>query len=174
LWDFKTYKTYKIKKVKGVVSKWINDPSGATYGRAGKTATGRVYKKGDPKLIEVPEVDESKADCKVEALQMNAYRIMLEAEGVEIKEMKLCCTNKDYRAESVIDKIEIVNIPYIEDDVVIEFFKKKTEDLNKHLAEGTVPPICSEEERWGGRRCNGYCEFQEQCEIELQKDDDLY
>lgn len=174
LWDFKTYKTYKIKKILGAKSEWIEDPSGETYSRGGRTKTGRVYKKGDPKLIEQITIDPELADNKVEALQLNAYRIMMEAEGYEIKEMKLCCTNKDYMEGSIVGKIEVVDIPFIDDAIVIEFFKKKTEELAKHMKSKTLPPICSDEERWGGKRCESYCQFKHICEIELQRDDELY
>lgn len=174
LWDFKTYKIYKVKKVKGIVMKWEPDPSGEVYSRGGKTKTGREYKKGDPKLIQVRTEDPSQCDYDNEALQINAYRILAKEHGIDVKSMRLCMTVKDYMQDCGLEPIEIVELPFIDDEIVLNWFREKTEALNHHLVEGTLPPICTDKERWNGRRCKDYCKFNYICEMELRPDEELF
>jgi len=157
LWDFKTYKSFKIKKLLGI----------------GFDDDGNEV------------IDENLAEREHEAMQLNAYRIMLEAKGIEIKKMMLCVTNKDYRkpytpkkAETkrkvFPDKIVTVELPRIEDNIIMEFYKQKTEELNYALKHKKLPTICSDAERWNGLRCKSYCPHFKECELELKPDEELF
>lgn len=177
LWDFKTFKEYKVKRIKGIVSVWVDDLSGARYKKSGETKSGRKYNKGDIMQIETAVIDESKMDCTHESMQLNAYRIGLERLGYEVKEMKLQMTVKDHHARSILEEIEIVTLPKIDDEFILQHYKEKTEELNHALRTKEMPPLCSHKERWNDsgydRRCREYCPFWDVCKSELMTDEEF-
>src|SRR3990172_4248535 len=54
--------------------------------------------------------------------------------------------------------------PPLADAVVTDFFHAKRDALLSALDMDTIPPICSEEERWQDRKCAEYCRVAEFCD----------
>lgn len=107
-------------------------------------------------------------DSKKETLQMNFYRLLLEGHGFPVKRMVLEMivrdytkqTAKQYKLEKKLYRHDIKSLP---DEEVRAFFKEKKSQLLGSLILGVVPPQCSDEEAWGGRRCAEYCQVKEAC-----------
>jgi len=161
--DYKTWGSYKCAKSIGLVEHKIPDPTGAVYQR-----NGRGYKKGDPKMIKIWEVDPDQVDMWETEIQLNAYRIMLEEINFPVDHMFVEAIVRDgntFTAKSRGVDRPLYHIPVakIEDIDVMDFFKMKTLALRDALATDTPPPYCNETERWDGRKCNGYCDVAEIC-----------
>jgi hypothetical protein len=63
----------------------------------------------------------------------------------------------------VVKKCYTIPIKILPDDDVINFFKKKSNDILRALATRTVPPMCSDRETWGGNKCKSYCNVYKAC-----------
>jgi hypothetical protein len=102
------------------------------------------------------------------ALQLNNYRIMAERLGFDIVELKVQITVRDGGTRSAkengVDRnLYLLPIEILPDDCVQEYFLTKAYALDTALKTG-VTELCDYEERWGGRRCKGYCAVAVWCE----------
>ena len=95
------------------------------------------------------------------ALQLNNYRLMAQDIGFNVVELKAQITVRDGNTFSArnnkVDKnIYLLPIEIMPDDEVREYFLSKAYALKQALETG-VTELCDFDERWGGRRCKGYC-----------------
>ncbi len=95
------------------------------------------------------------------ALQLNNYRIMASALGFNIVEIKAQVTVRDGGTFSAknngIDRnLYLLPVDILADDDVQDYFSDKAYALQQALITNTSE-LCQYEERWGGRRCKGYC-----------------
>ena len=161
--DYKNAGSYKVAQVLGVDFYLEDDPSGAVYLRKGKWG-----EKGQPKKVKRYWNNPEKADLGDWEWQINCYRYMLEKEGKEIESMYVQVTVRDggiqaARDRGVEHKIYLIEVPYIHNDHIEERFKGKRDQLNKALELKKLPEMCSEEETWGGKKCESYCDARDVC-----------
>jgi len=101
------------------------------------------------------------------ALQMNNYRVMATELGFNIVELKAQITVRDGGTFSAknngIDRnLYLLSVDILPDDEVREYFLTKAYALNCALTTGKSE-LCDYDERWGGRRCKGYCSIVQWC-----------
>lgn len=128
---------------------------------------GKGYKKGDKKRKKVLKGFAMSPDHDY-AFQVNRYRMGLEAEGDEVVKMLLEATLRDGNTMSAHQRgfdrnVYLVEVPRIDDDTVARYYDEKDQRVKTALRHKRVPPICGEEERWGGTRCKYYCPVFEEC-----------
>ena len=136
-----------------------------------KVDTGEIYKsglkKGQPKFRTELRYDGVR-DLLDWAIQLNYYRLLLERAGFKISRMYIqaICRDASLRiaAERGIDKpVYIIPINKISDHWLNRYFQHKAKILREAIKSKTLPPICSYRERWGNRKCLGYCAARENC-----------
>ncbi len=103
------------------------------------------------------------------SLQLNDYRIMVEPLGFEVSRMLWQITVRDggtktFREHKLDNKMPMVEADLIDNDAVLDYFYQKNKALMDALAKQELPPLCSFDERWHGRRCAGnLCEVHMFC-----------
>ena len=136
-----------------------------------KVDTGEIYKsglkKGQPKFKTELRYDGVR-DLLDWAIQLNAYRMLLESTGFSVNRMVIqaLCRDSGLRiaAERGIDKsVYIIPINKISDRWLSRYFQHKAKLLRNAIESKTLPPICSFRERWGNRKSLGYCSARENC-----------
>jgi hypothetical protein len=104
---------------------------------------------------------EGENDKRKLALQLNNYRILAQGLGFNVVEIKAQVTVRDgntrtARENGVTKNIYLLDVEILPDDIVQDYFITKAAALNEALKTG-ITELCEYEERWGGRRCKGYC-----------------
>ena len=136
-----------------------------------KVDTDEVYKsglkKGQPKFRTELRFDGVR-DLLDWSIQLNYYRLLLERAGFKISRMYIqaLCRDASLRiaTERGIDKpVYIIPINRISDHWLNRYFQHKAKILREAIASKTLPPVCSFRERWGNRKCLGYCAARENC-----------
>jgi len=103
------------------------------------------------------------------SLQLNNYRIKVEALGFPVSRLFIQCTVRDGNTKSAyINKIEdpmpMIPVERFEDVYVKDYFSAKSKALLTALERNEMPELCKFEERWNGRRCKGsLCEVHTFC-----------
>lgn len=161
--DYKNTGSFKAMKVLGMTSTLVPDPSGNVYKKSGPWGRAGTIKK-----VKQWYRDESLSDFGDWAKQVNLYRYLLELQGFQVKEMKLQMNIRDASTMSSRDRgidrnIYFVDIPFIDDEIIVEYFTRKRDALVKALNEGQLPEKCSSEETWEGKKCESYCEVRHLC-----------
>lgn len=166
LFDSKMYGSYKVAQCLGYQS--VDVPTGEFYKSGAK--------KGEPKYRK--ETIQGEPDLIEQARQQNLYRMMLEAIGFPVKQMFLdinCRDGGTYLAlqRGVKQNSYLIPIPRMTDEEVMAYFIPKRDALLWHLATGTMPEICTEEERWAsgnnpGNKCLKFCNVRESCDYGKQ------
>ena len=132
---------------------------------------GEVFRsgprKGQPKTVK--KIVQGEPDLGEWALQINHYRQLLESKGFPVDRMILQAIVRDggtYLAKKrgVTRNIYLIDVPPLADAVVTDFFHAKRDALLSALDMDTIPPICSEDERWQDRKCAEYCRVAEFCD----------
>jgi len=105
---------------------------------------------------------------KQTTLQLNNYRIKVEALGFPISRMLIQCTVRDGNTKSAyINKIDdpmpMIPVERLDDDYVQEYFLTKSFALLSALKKNELPELCPYEERWKGKRCTKYCDVSNFC-----------
>ena len=67
------------------------------------------------------------------------------------------------KGRGVTKNIYYVDIPFVDNDIIIPYFLEKRDRLLRHLEENSTPPKCTIEETWGGKKCESYCEVRHLC-----------
>ena len=136
-----------------------------------KVDAGEIYKsglkKGQPKFKTELRYDGVR-DLLDWSIQLNYYRLLLERAGFKISRMYIqaICRDASLRiaAERGIDKpVYIIPINKISDHWLSRYFQHKAKLLREAIKSKTLPPVCSFRERWGNRKCLGYCAARENC-----------
>ena len=157
LGDLKITSSFKLMKALGIYKV--------------KVDTGEVYKsglkKGQPKFRTELRFDGVR-DLLDWSIQLNYYRLLLERAAFKISRMYIqaICRDASLRiaAERGIDKpVYIIPINKISDHWLNRYFQHKAKILREAIASKTLPPVCSFRERWGNRKCLGYCAARENC-----------
>jgi len=148
LTDYKTWGSYRVARALGIVKNG-----------KGKDATFTI--------------DPSQADLKNEELQLNHYRIQLEALGVHIGDMRVQVMVRDgglqvANSRGIDFNIRLIPIKRLDDGLVLLYFNSKKKKLLNALKDYEANPdfypnVCSPEESWDNRRCRGYCDVAEFC-----------
>ncbi|MEN6412826.1 MAG: hypothetical protein ABFC84_08685 [Veillonellales bacterium] len=151
LGDLKNTSSYKLMKALGIYKVDV--------------ATGEVYKtglkKGLPKTRKEFRYDGVRHIMDW-AMQLNAYRLLLESENFTVKRMVIqaMCRDNSLRiaSERGIDKtIYLIPIYKLSDHWLKRYFTAKANSLQHALANKELPEICKPRERWHDRKCLDYC-----------------
>lgn len=161
--DYKNTGSYKASKVLGLCSELVPDPMGTKYKSSGKWG-----RKGTVKKVKQFYSDDNQKDFGDWLYQVNMYRYMLELKGHKVKHMKLQMNVRDAgtfsaKGRGVTKNIYYVDIPFVDNDIIIPYFLEKRDRLLRHLEENSTPPKCTIEETWGGKKCESYCEVRHLC-----------
>ena len=157
--DYKTSGSFKAAKAIGIKVDHI--PTGVLYKsgpRKGISRTRKVMRQ------EVSEVDRWEW-----VLQLNWYRMLIEARSFPVDEMRVQCIVRDggthiAHSRGVFRNIYFFEIPRIPDDRILTYFQKKKADLLYALEHGWDDP-CTATENWGGIRCQRYCDVAQFCPL---------
>ena len=157
LGDLKVTSSFKLMKALGIYKQ--------------KVATGEVYKsgikKGLPKFKTELRYDGVR-DILDWAIQLNYYRMLLEKAGFTVNRMfiQAICRDSGLRIaqERGIDKsVYLIPINKISDRWLSRYFRHKAKLLRDAIATKILPHVCSFRERWGNRKCLGYCAARQNC-----------
>lgn len=169
LTDYKTAGSYKVAMALGIVQQQVVDPTGAVY-QKNVTKNGEiVHLSGDPKSVWLSAVDSEKADMRDWVLQLNHYRVQVEGHNWPVSHMQVQATVRDGNTlianrRGLHLPVYMIPIPLLPDGEVWDYFTRKGYALIEAMKdEDTMPPECSEDERWGRRKCERYCEVVEFC-----------
>jgi hypothetical protein len=159
--DYKTAGSYKVSQCLGIGTEKISDG---------------YYKNGKEKFKTVKVFKEP--DFGDYTLQLNMYRIMIgNVKQISIKNMKIFFIVRDggttiAKSRGIDKNIYFVDVPFMDDATAERFFMQKKELLLEAMATETQPGICSQEERWFGRKCVDYCEVREYCKYSNQNNNE--
>ena len=157
LGDLKVTSSFKLMKALGIYKT--------------KVDTGEVYKtgakKGLPKFRNELRFDGVR-DLLDWAIQLNYYRMLLERIGFNVRRMYIqaLCRDSGLRIadeRGITKSIYIIQINRISDHWLQLYFQHKANVLREAIGSNTLPPVCSVRERWGDRKCLGYCAARENC-----------
>lgn len=176
--DYKNSGSFKVARLLGLKYYKINDPSGALYLKSGSWG-----KKGTPKQVKKWYVDENSIDLGEYAHQLNMYRILAQNDGKEVTKMFIDITVRDgglqvSRDRGVTQNSYLIEVPYIKDEWVVDFFKKRRDMLNDALNSSTTPKRCQDvpldiphsfSETWEGNKCKSYCAVRGICPYNRSK-----
>ena len=162
LGDFKVTSSYKLSRALGFYKKEI--------------PTSEVFKTG-PRKGAFKTVKEWRYDGvrhqKDWAIQLNAYRMLLEQEGHSVSDMVIQAFCRDNGLKAATERnlqqaIYLLPIRRISNRWLTRYFQAKRQTLESALATKTLPPVCRSKERWGDRKCLGYCAVAATCPYALQ------
>lgn len=157
LGDLKVTSSYKLMQALGIYKKNV--------------LTGEVYKsgirKGQPKYKKQIAFD-GVHNVMDWALQLNYYRLLLEQNGYEVKNMVIQAFCRDYStrvaAERSIDRpLYLIKINKISDHWLKRYFSYKAAKLQKALDNKAIPSVCTAKERWYDKKCMGFCNVATMC-----------
>ena len=161
--DYKNCGSYKIAQVLGMGFYLGDSPTGEVYKRNGKWG-----KKGDIKKVKIFYEDEENADYGDWLWQLNFYRHLLEKSGKAVDKIYVQATIRDgglqvSRERGVTKNLYLIEIPKISDDILLCKFLPKRNALVEALEKSELPEKCSDEETWGGMKCERFCEVRQLC-----------
>lgn len=152
----------------------------------------KYNKTGDQKTEASFRLNPEKADIKDVQQQLNCYRVMYELQGgPKIDIMKAFLIVRDgglisAKQRGVMDRKYFPVVPFMDDEQVIEWMRsrknerlllmKQSEDLigkalpaDEFISEAkkleVLPPLCSYDEAWGGRKCRTSCGVAYACKM---------
>jgi hypothetical protein len=164
--DYKTWGSYKVAKALGMTH--IVVPLLDHKGKPVMYVRGK--KKGSQKYTKKFTIDPRSADVYSEALQTNRYRIMIEESGFPISRIQLQAIVRDGGTWLAEDKrglrnnIYMIDIPLLQNEVVLKYYKKLSDEVEKARQTGYVRR-CSSWETWRGLRCELFCDVYYDCEL---------
>jgi len=160
LTDYKTWGSFKVAKTLGIkVVREVDEPYTNKQGKQS------IRKK---KIFE--EVSEEGDNGEV-TYQLNRYRYILEDKyGINVKNLFIQITVRDgglqvatsRGVDKLIYKRSIADVPR---HVIDNYFGEKHRNLLKALEDNEWDMPCTPEERWGGTRCERFCEVAPLCKF---------
>jgi len=155
--DTKTSGSYKVMKALGYYQANIE--------------TGEYYKSGAKKGLPKTrkEIREGGYKNRLDwAIQLNDYRMKLEALGFPVHQMvieALCRDGGTYIAQQrgITFNGTLIPINRISDHWIKRYMGAKHRALMQALETGEMPPQCRKRETWGGRKCEKYCDVKDTC-----------
>jgi len=165
LTDYKTTGSFRVAQWLGLQGHKVPDSTGSVY----KTS-GTWGKAGSLKMVTQWTADSSRADLWSEELQLNNYRLMVEALGFPVSRMRLQVTVRDggtaiAENRGVAENIYLIPVKRLEDGFVHLYFDVKRRQLLAALDTHILPFPCNAKESWDGRRCKGYCDPWQSCDV---------
>jgi len=111
--------------------------------------------------------DSGEYDRRKLALQLNNYKLMASELGFNITELKAQITIRDggtfsAKNNGIENKLYLISVDILPEEEVREYFTNKAKALYEALETG-ITEICQYEDRWGGRRCKGFCSVAHFC-----------
>ena len=161
--DLKTVGSYKALKALGL--------------EAVDVEIGEVYKTGERKgqmKTRKEWVPGGRRDVREWALQLNAYRYLLEKEGFPVGRMVVQLLVRDAGLEVAsrrgIDRSGyLLEINRISDIWIERYFERKAKCLYEAIWTKQMPAICKAIERWGqDRKCRDYCAVRDVCDYAVR------
>ena len=157
LGDYKLVSSYKLMRALGKYA--VNVP------------TGEYIKSGPRKGLEktIKEIRDGGVRYILDwAIQLNAYRVLLEREGFTVKRMVILAFCRDYglqiaKQRGIDAPAYLIEINRISDRWLNRYIKAKADKLNEALEKKQIPYPCSPRARWHGRKCLEYCEVASYC-----------
>ena len=158
LYDSKTWGSYKIMKALGMFQTQVE--------------TGEFYKTGDKKgqpKTRKEWQEGGRKDRLDTAIQMNDYRMKLEAAGFPVNAMVVEALARDggtfiARSRGVEQNGVLIPINHISDHWIKKYLNAKSNALISAMDKKEVPKMCTNRERWSGRKCEKYCNVYEHCQ----------
>lgn len=148
--DYKTSGAFKVKKALGL-----------------KKRTEKLVNGESRIVVEYVPEDVDMGDW---VYQLNMYRIMLERQmpDISIPEMFIFAMVRDgglqaTRNYGIEENTYLIPVQIKDDNQILDYFRYKATELIRHLDAGVVPPHCSQEECWHGRKCARYCKVYQFC-----------
>ena len=159
LYDVKTYGSFKTAHLLGLVKH--KDPV------IGEDGQQEKWKNGRKKYNTYFTV--GRRSCFDVAVQLNAYRLMVENAGYPVEDMQVEVFTRDAGSFSARDRgiftnMQLVRIHKISDRWIQRFFLTKAKRLKEAIEKDELPPPCSYRETWGGRKCEDFCAVWKYCE----------
>ena len=157
--DLKTVGSYKAMKALGL--------------EAIDVETGGVYKTGEKKGLPKTRkeyIPGGRRDVREWALQLNAYRYLLEREGYFVGRLVVQFLVRDAGLEAAsrrgVDRAgSLIEINRISDRWIERYLKVKVRRLYEALWTGKMPGTCRSNERWiNDRKCRDFCEVRGSCD----------
>lgn len=163
LLDYKVTSSFKAAMALGYYK--VEEPTGEIY------KTG--LKKGQPKTKKVLKTDGIK-HIHEWAIQVNAYRMLLEEHNFPVEEMYIQMYIRDYslrvaKERSVEQPIYLIKVNRISDRWIKRYFEAKKKKLDVALKNKTTPPFCRNIESWNGKKCDGFCNVFDACQKEYEQ-----
>lgn len=163
--DYKVTSSFKASRALGYYK--VDEPTGEVF----KTGT----KKGQAKTKKVVKTGGVKHILEW-AIQVNAYRMLLEEHNFKVDDMHIQMYVRDYSlriaAERNVEKpIYLIKVNRISDHWLKRYFAIKKRRLEEAMATGVIPAICSKRESWNGRKCQDYCNVFEACKAYMEQQD---
>ena len=161
--DYKMSGSFKVARALGFY--YVDEPTGERY------QSGRFI--GEEKTKKVLRRSREKIDMWEWELQLNDYRMKFENVGFPIHEMRIQVVARDggcwiAKARGVDRNTYYFKVKRLDDDYVRDYFKKKKSHLLKALKQGFWNDVCDKKENWNSRKCKGYCEISEYCELGIK------
>ena len=160
LYDTKTFGSFKAASVLGIkkVREPLVDP---VTGEIELTPRGRVKQR--------TEYVQGMRQTRDVTLQLNSYRLMLEANGYPVKEMRLEIIVRDggtwiAKDRGVKQNALLVRINRISDSWLQKFMLNKAHRLIYAVEHKKMPPPCRPIETWGGLKCKNFCNVSAFCQ----------
>lgn len=160
LYDVKTYGSFKTAHAMGLVKH--KEPVLDSEGKQLKYKNGKkkyrtYFTRG---VREVHDV----------AIQLNAYRMMVENIGYPVKKMMVEIFTRDAgtysaRDRGVMTNMQLIKINKISDTWIQKYMLTKAYRLKNALETHTMPPACSYRESWGRRKCKDFCPVWQFCDV---------
>ena len=157
LGDYKVTSSYKLMRALGKYK--VDVPTGEFYksgARKGQEKTVKEWRDGGVRHI-LPW-----------AIQVNAYRMLLEKEGFSVKRMVILAFCRDFglqisKQRGIEAPAHLIEVKRISDRWLKRYIEGKAKKLKAALEEHKMPPPCNARTNWHDRKCNGYCEVASFC-----------
>ena len=123
---------------------------------------------GSYALAKLKGIKKSSSEIEDVQWQLNYYRILAEEAGINVSRLFVQVCVRDggtfsAKNNQITEKLELIQIEKLPNNQVKDFFNTRRRLLLNALETKTMPELCEVNERWGGRRCKGYCPVAEHC-----------
>jgi len=170
--DYKVTGAYKVKKALGL-SFTLEDGEEVYKQKTTVTDANKqkiVRLKGERKLIKKWYSKIEDQDAFDWVMQLNYYRLMFIEHGIPVDELMIQAIVRDggMRASTsygVEKKTYKIPIPILPEEEIRAYFVKKRADLLTALEYKDWNEKCTEEETWGGMKCDQYCSVRHVCKF---------
>lgn len=166
LTDTKTSGAYAVAKALGIKRESKDVPIIGDDGKPVLLKSGK--NKGQAKTKKEYEIVRVDPDYREWQLQLNYYALMVKAAGFAPTKLVVFSIPRDggtWKAESygVTEKTYMIPVPFLGENEVLSYFEMKKAALVAAMETKTMPPMCTPDECWEGRKCTGFCAGAEAC-----------